>query len=98
MSASHWITVKPLKDYWRQECHKFYCKSPGTVISKRNFNLVFRDAWLDAIILVIVVSGFRKTGVYPFNHHGISCTSIPAAQGTPDMMIQHQVRVGAVTI
>ena len=63
---------KPLKDYWRQECHKFYHKNPGTVISQLNFNPAFRDAWLNATTPVNVVSGFRKTGVYPFNRHAIS--------------------------
>ena len=66
---------KPLKDYWRQECHKFYSKNPGTVISKLNFNSVFRDAWLKAITPANVISGFRRTGVYPFNRDAISCVS-----------------------
>ena len=66
---------KPLKDRWRQECHKFYCQNPGTVISKLNFNFVFRNAWLKAITPENFVSGFRKTGVYPFNRHAISCAS-----------------------
>ena len=66
---------KPLKDHWRQECHRFYCKHPRTVIRKINFNFVFRNAWLNAITPTNVVSGFRKTGVYPFNRHAISCAS-----------------------
>ena len=40
---------KPLKDYWRDECHKFYQKNPGLVISKYNFCGIFREAWLKAI-------------------------------------------------
>ena len=32
---------KPLKEYWKQECHKFYCKNPEQVINKVNFNSIF---------------------------------------------------------
>jgi len=76
---------KPLKDQWRQECHKFYCKNPGTVISKLNFNVVFRNAWMNAVTPANVMSGFRKTGVYPFNRHAISCAA-SNSQGSDNAM------------
>ena len=66
--------LQPLKQHWKQECHKFYSKNPGKVISKLNFNGIFRSAWLKAITPENVVSGFRKTGVYPFNRDAVSCS------------------------
>ena len=39
----------PLKRHWQQECHKFYQKHLSLVISKLNFNLIFRQAWLRAV-------------------------------------------------
>ena len=78
---------KPLKDYWRQECHKFYFKNPRSVISKLNFNSVFREAWLSAITPANVISGFRNTGVYPFNRHAIGCVSA-SSQGSNDLPTQ----------
>ena len=83
---------KPLKDQWRQECHKFYCKNSGTVISKLNFNYVFRNAWLNAITPANVVSGFRKTGVYPFNRNAISCVN---ASATPNGQGRENVSASA---
>ena len=65
---------KPLKQHWKLECHKFYSKNPGKVISKLNFNGIFRNAWLKAITPENVVAGFRKTGVYPFNRDAVSCS------------------------
>jgi len=67
---------KPLKQHWKHECHKFYCKNPGKVISKLNFNEVFQNAWLNSITPANVVAGFRKAGVYPFNRSAISCTAV----------------------
>ena len=64
---------KPLKEHWKQECHKFYCKNPGKVINKLNFNGIFRNAWLNSITPANVAAGFRKAGVYPFNQDAITC-------------------------
>ena len=58
---------KPLKQQWRQECHNFYQKNPGLVISKYNFCGIFREAWLKAITPTNVIAGFKKAGIYPFN-------------------------------
>jgi len=35
------------------------------VISKFNFGLIFKDAWLKAITPSNVVAGFRKAGIFP---------------------------------
>jgi len=86
MSASLWIVA--YSNLSSIECHNFYHKNPGSVISKLNFNLVFRDAWLNAITPANIVSGFTKMGVYPFNHHPISCTSMLTAQESPNVIPQ----------
>jgi len=78
---------KPLKEYWRQGCHKFYCKNPGSVISKLNFNSVFREAWLSTITPANVIFGFRNTRVYPFNRDAIGCVS-SSSQGSKDLPTQ----------
>ena len=62
---------KPLKDKWREECHKFYAKNPGMVINKFNFCRIFRGAWLSAVNPENIISGFRKGGIYPYNRNAI---------------------------
>ena len=57
----------PLKKHWQEACHNFYQRNPGKVISKINFNSVFRNAWLNAVTPANICGGFRKAGVYPFN-------------------------------
>ena len=61
----------PLKKSWQQECHHFYRKNPGKVISKLNFCRVFRNAWLSAITPNNISAGFRKSGIFPFNENSI---------------------------
>ena len=67
---------KPLKDYRRDECHKFYQKNPGLVISKHNFFCgIFREAWLKAISPSNIISGFKKAGVHPVNRNKVLLSS-----------------------
>ena len=61
----------PLKKSWLQECHHFYRKNPGKVISKLNFCQVFRNAWLSAIMPNNISAEFRKSGIFPFNENSI---------------------------
>ena len=65
-----------------------------TIISKVNFNLIFQDVWLNAITYTANVFFWlqnKKTGVYPLNHHAISCVSAAAdfnSQGNRDVNTQ----------
>jgi len=63
---------RALKTSWQQACHTFYQKNPYKVISKLNFNGVFKSAWLSAITPSNIIGGFKKAGVYPFNRHAIT--------------------------
>lgn len=67
-----------LKSHWREQCHKFYQKNPGKVISKLNFCSVFRQAWLTAVSPLNICSGFKKAGIFPFNPDVIQ----PVHEGT----------------
>ena len=58
-----------LKTAWREVCHKFMCNNPGRVVSRYDFASLFAAAWGSAMTLPNVVSGFRMTGVYPFNRN-----------------------------
>ena len=47
------------KTHWREQCHRFYQKNPGKVISKLNFCSVFRQAWLTSVTPSNICGGFR---------------------------------------
>jgi hypothetical protein len=56
-----------LKNFWRQECHNFLTKNPGRVITRNEFSQLFSLAWFKGMTMTNVISGFRTTGIYPFN-------------------------------
>ena len=62
----------PLKVHWHDAIHSFHQKYPAAVISKLNFNHLFKKAWPRAITPQVLTSGLRKSGVYPLNHVQIS--------------------------
>ena len=60
---------KPLKEHWKQECHKFYQKNPGSIISKFKFCKIFQPVWLKAIAPTNIVAGFKKAGIFPLSRN-----------------------------
>ena len=44
---------------------QLYCKEIGEIVTKVNFNLLFSQAWLKALIPIKIIAGFRTCGVYP---------------------------------
>lgn len=60
-----------LKTHWSNVCHEYQQSHPGHVISKYNFSGLFAQAWLLAVTPSNIVSGFRKTGIHPFDRNAI---------------------------
>lgn len=65
----------PLKVCWRQVCHQFLVKNPGTQVTKHNFSALFSEAWVQAMSPRNILSGFRTTGVYPPDRSAITLPS-----------------------
>ena len=59
--------IKPLKSAWRKACSSYCANNPGFQVMKQEFAQVFREAWLSSIRLSTIASGFRETGLCPFN-------------------------------
>ncbi|XP_065664636.1 uncharacterized protein LOC136086273 [Hydra vulgaris] len=58
---------KPLKTYWNVSIDNFRRNFPGLSLSKLEFPLLFTEAWLRTATPANAISGFRSTGIYPFN-------------------------------
>ena len=56
-----------LKTSWRKVCHSFLIQNPGRVITIYDFSALFCEAWDESLMIKNIKSGFRVTGVYPFN-------------------------------
>lgn len=61
----------PLKVAWKQECHEFYKKNPGRVVTRLDFSQLFAKAWYKAMAAQNIIGNFKVTGVYPFNRQVI---------------------------
>ena len=61
----------PLKTHWQDSCHCYLQSHPGTLITKYQFNQVFSEAWLKAMVPANIISGFKSCGIYPFNPKAI---------------------------
>ena len=57
----------PLKAEWRKCCQEFFAKNPGQVISRYDFNDIFREVWMNGMSMQNIISAFKTTGVYPFS-------------------------------
>ena len=62
---------KPLKSHWHEACHSFVEKNPGKSITKYNFSKLLNTAWAKTMSPSIISSGFRRSGIYPFNPDAI---------------------------
>ena len=58
---------KPLKQNWHNACHNFVQRNPGKVITKYDFSPLLHEAWNNTMIPTVITSGFRRSGIYPFN-------------------------------
>ncbi len=61
----------PLKVYWSEACRLFMFANPGCVVSKFQFSSLFSQAWSKGMTINNVVSGFRSTGIYPFDRNAV---------------------------
>ena len=57
----------PLKSCWREECHTYLRNNPGKIITRFQFSTIFARAWMRSMSMKNITSGFKTTGIYPFN-------------------------------
>ena len=73
----------PLATYYSQQIDKLLAESQGLVrITKRDFWLLFHEAWKQAFTAKNVQSAWEKTGIYPFNPDKVLSTFV-LPQETP---------------
>ena len=53
----------PLKSYWKSLCHQYLVGNPGQVMTCYSFTPIFAEAWMNAMTIRTILSGFRVTGI-----------------------------------
>ncbi|XP_064403158.1 uncharacterized protein LOC135348769 isoform X2 [Halichondria panicea] len=61
----------PLKRAWRKECHSYMAQSGGKMVTRYEFSRLFNKAWFASMTPANAISGFRCTGIVPFNREAI---------------------------
>lgn len=68
----------PLKVCWKEACQSYMKKNPGKVVSHFSFSKTFSEAWMKAMTIRNILSGFRVTGVFPVNRNALRLHLEPA--------------------
>ncbi|KAJ2954232.1 hypothetical protein O0L34_g2477 [Tuta absoluta] len=58
---------KPFESYWDREVLEHLYKNHAQKLSKTTFNAILSKVWSQCMTLTNITSGFRATGLYPFN-------------------------------
>jgi hypothetical protein len=78
-----------LKTAWRESCHNFQVRNPHRVLTMTDFNKVFGEAWCKSMSLSNITSGYKVTGLYPFNPAAILSESTQVkAMSKPKTMME----------
>ena len=56
-----------LKKSWSRVCHDYIQSSHGKAITRFNFSQLFSKAWLKTCLPEVILSGFERAGIIPFN-------------------------------
>ena len=76
----------PLKKGWVKACAAFHHLT-SVVVNQRNFSKIFNVAWHSSNTPDVIMGGFRRSGIYPFDpnkfDYGKLAPSQPSATGTP---------------
>ena len=73
----------PLKAAWNAECQLFTSCNPGKVVNRYNFIQLLSQAWARAMNPDNIKSGFRVTGICPFNRDVVKLPTSPK-KGSPE--------------
>lgn len=93
MQPLNTAVFNPLKSNWREACHDYLQARSGKVIRKHQFSHLLLEAWMKTMLPPTIISGFRTSGVYPFNPSAVlgcypdtdtSGTSTHPSENIPD--------------
>lgn len=80
-----------LKVHWDHVCDQYMSMNPGKIVTIYEFSQLFACAWHQSMTPSTIMSGFRATGVYPFNRQAICIPGVAKDAVTPTAKLaQHE--------
>lgn len=67
LQPMHKGVYKSFEDHWDAEVLQLWSKTPALPIIEQNFGWVFKEAWERSMTLSSICSGFRLTGIFPYD-------------------------------
>ena len=83
-------TFHSLKSHWYNVCDQYMSSHPGRKVTIQCFSKLFSQAWYEAMVTRTIMSGFRATGIYPFNRQSIAVPGGEKSTGTPTARLAYQ--------
>ena len=82
---------KPLKQNWQEACSRYMQQNPGKVVTKYSFSALLNEAWGKTMVPTVISSGFRRSGIYPFNPEALDYGEVtnPASSNQTDSQHVH---------
>ena len=85
---------RSLKKNRNDECHQFFQKNPGRVITKFDFSALLNLAWGKTMVPNVICSGFKRSGIYPFNpqaiDYGVDTKKSTTQENSKAMDLSHE--------
>ena len=79
----------PLKAAWREARQHFQAINPNRILTMFDFNKVFSEAWYRSMSMGNITSGYKVTGLYPFNPSALlESAAINAVSAPPKTLME----------
>ncbi|KAG5865858.1 hypothetical protein JTB14_033025 [Gonioctena quinquepunctata] len=72
----------PLSSYYSQGVQNWLRNNPGKVVTIHDISEIFGQAYIRAVTLENALSGFKKTGIYPYDNNIFPGMAFAAAEVT----------------
>ncbi|KAI4466079.1 hypothetical protein MML48_3g00018754 [Holotrichia oblita] len=69
---------RSFESHWDQEVLRYWDLHPDRRLTKTRFNVIFSKVWPKCTTLENIISGFRSTGIFPYD-----ATAVPEAAFAP---------------
>lgn len=83
---------RSFESHWDQEVLRYWDQHPDRVVTKSRFNTIFSKVWSKCMTQENIISGFKATGIFPFNPHVIPeaafAPSIPSSLRQPHIEVE----------
>ena len=84
---------RSFEHHWDSELLLFMKQNPDKKLTKARFNIILTTVWSKCMTYIDITSGFRATGLYPFNPHAIPETAFGSLYCQKNQLLYKMLRM-----